>query len=157
MALRKKRKTRHSGDLGGGQNPATCHYNRDVIPGKASPCHGKPRWGLDKTLLKSFSLVGATGTFMSWWNSAIQLLTVKHHHSVLNSFLCLIVMGSRRKQVALKDMKENESKKSVQSKGRNADARATVCRPRSWRLYRQVISKAWAGQERALCLYFLIC
>lgn len=36
-------------------------------------------------------------------------------------------MGSRMKQVALNGMKENKSKKSTENKGRNGDARATVC------------------------------
>lgn len=55
------------------------------------------------------------------------------NHPVLNSFLLLTVMDSRMEQVAFNGMKENESKKSTQRKGRNGDARATVRRPGSHR------------------------
>ena len=62
-------------------------------------------------------------------------------YPALNFFFCPTLMGSRMKQVALSDAKENESKKSTPNRGRNEDARATVCWARSWQLPWQVISK----------------
>lgn len=37
----------------------------------------QPTWSWDPTAFESFNTAGAIGTFMSWWNLAAQLWTVK--------------------------------------------------------------------------------
>lgn len=82
---------------------------------------------------------------MSWWNSAVQLLTLTHNPSCCKFLSPSNSDGSRVKQVAFNGVKEKGGKENTESKGRNGEASATVHRPTSHRLYWWVIPKAQAS------------
>lgn len=82
---------------------------------------------------------------MSWWNSAVQLLTLTHNPSCCKFLSPSNSDGSRVKQVAFNGVKEKGGKENTESKGRNGEASATVHRPTSHWLYWWVIPKAQAS------------